>query len=160
MIIRPATFADHDDIWEVVEPVIRAGETLALPRGMSKHQALAYWVAPDRETFVAERDSCVVGTYYLRPNQAGGGGHVANCGYATHARALGQGIARQMCEDSLRQARLAGYRAMQFNFVLASNSRAVHLWQSLGFEVIGRIPEAFAHPSLGFVDALIMLRAL
>jgi len=160
MIIRPARPDDHGAIWEILEPVIRAGETYALPREMSKADALAYWIAPDRESFVAERGSEILGTYFLRPNQAGGGAHIANCGYITHAKAVGQGVARQMCEHSLRHALFRGYRAMQFNFVLASNSRAVRLWQSLGFETIGQIPQAFLHPSLGFVDALIMFRPL
>ncbi len=160
MIIRPAGSADHEAIWEILEPVIRAGETYALRRDMSKAEGLAYWIAPDRETFVAERGSDILGTYYLRSNQAGGGAHIANCGYVTHPQAVGQGIARQMCEHSLLHALSQGYRAMQFNFVLASNVRAVRLWESLGFDTIGRIPEAFAHPGLGFVDALIMYRPL
>jgi ribosomal protein S18 acetylase RimI-like enzyme len=160
MIIRPVVLADYEAIWEILEPVIRAGESYALARDMPKAEALAYWIAPDRETFVAERESEILGTYFLRPNQAGGGSHIANCGYVTHAQACGQGIARQMCEHSLRHALRQSYRAMQFNFVLASNSRAVGLWQSLGFETIGRIPDAFRHPGLGFVDALIMFRPL
>ena len=165
MKIRPATSADRDAIWAILEPVIRAGETYALARDMPKDAALAYWIATDRETFVVEhssveRGSEILGTYYLRPNQAGGGSHVANCGYITHSAAHGQGVARRMCEHSLAHARGQGYRAMQFNFVLASNSRAVKLWQSFGFEILGRISQAFQHPSLGFVDALIMFRTL
>jgi ribosomal protein S18 acetylase RimI-like enzyme len=160
MQIRLATPADHAAIWAILEPVIRAGETYALPRDMSKADALAYWIAPDRETFVAERGAEILGTYYLRPNQAGGGAHIANCGYVTHSQAGGQGIARQMCAHSLAYARQRGYRAMQFNFVLASNLRAIALWQSLGFETLGRIPGAFQHPGLGLVDALIMFRSL
>jgi ribosomal protein S18 acetylase RimI-like enzyme len=160
MLIRSATLSDHEAIWNILEPVIRAGETYALPRDMMKAEALAYWTAPDRETFVAERDGAILGTYYLRPNQLGGGAHIANCGYITHPAANGQGIARQMCAHSLAQARARGYRAMQFNFVLASNERAVRLWQRLGFEILGRIPQAFQHPGLGFVDALVMFRTL
>jgi len=160
MQIRPATPADHDAIWEILEPVIRAGETYALPRDMSKIAALTYWIGPDRETFVAERGDRIIGTYYLRANQLGGGAHIANCGYVTHADAGGKGVARLMCEHSLQHARNCGYRAMQFNFVLSSNTRAVRLWQSLGFETIGQIPEAFRHPGIGLVDALIMVRRL
>jgi ribosomal protein S18 acetylase RimI-like enzyme len=160
MQIRLAKPADHAAIWAILEPVIRAGETYALSRDMGKADALAYWVAPDRETFVTEHDRKILGTYYLRPNQCGGGAHIANCGYVTHPDANGQGIARRMCEHSLAQARARGYLAMQFNFVLASNERAVRLWQRLGFETLGRIPQAFRHPGLGFVDALIMFRKL
>jgi len=160
MLIRLATLADHDAIWSILEPVIRAGETYALPREMSRAEALAYWTGADRETFVAESGPKILGTYYLRANQAGGGRHIANCGYVTHSAATGRGVARQMCERSLLHARAQGYRAMQFNFVLASNERAVRLWQSLGFETLGRIPQAFRHPGLGYVDALIMFRPL
>jgi ribosomal protein S18 acetylase RimI-like enzyme len=160
MMIRPATHADADAIWSIIEPTIRAAETYALPPDMSKADALSYWMGSDRETFVAEDDGRIVGTYFLRPNQGGGGDHVANCGYMTDARAAGRGIARCMCEHSIAHARSRGYRAMQFNFVVSTNERAVRLWQSLGFEVVGRLPLAFRHPSHGYVDALVMFRAL
>jgi ribosomal protein S18 acetylase RimI-like enzyme len=160
MMIRPAAPGDFDAIWGILEPVIRAGETYALPQEMSKAEALAYWMAPDRQSFVTELGGEILGTYYLRPNQAGGGAHVANCGYVTHPAANGRGIARKMCEHSLQYARALGYRAMQFNFVLESNARAVGLWRSLGFETIGRIPEGFLHPQAGYVDALVMFRVL
>jgi ribosomal protein S18 acetylase RimI-like enzyme len=96
----------------------------------------------------------------MRANQQGGGSHVANCGYMTALEASGRGVARAMCAHSLEHARARGFRAMQFNFVVASNARAVALWQSLGFEIVGRLPEAFAHPQLGLVDALVMYRKL
>lgn len=160
MIVRPARSGDHAAILLIVMPVIRAGETYALPRDMSEADALAYWIGADKETFVAEDGGEVLGTYYIRANQPGGGAHVANCGYMTSAAASGRGIARRMCEHSLDHARARGFRAMQFNFVVSTNERAVGLWQRLGFEVVGRLPGAFAHPSLGHVDALVMFRAL
>jgi len=160
MVIRPARAADADAIWAIIEPVIGAGETYALPRDMSKADALAYWLGANRETFVAEEDGRIIGTYYLRANQRGGGDHVANCGYVTAAAAVGRGIARQMCEHSLDRARTRGFRAMQFNFVVASNERALRLWQSLGFAIVGRVPRAFRHPMRGEVDALVMYRVL
>ncbi len=160
MHIRAARPQDHDAIWRIIEPVIRAGETYALPRDMSEADAIAYWTGPDRETFVAEADGRLVGTYYLRANQAGGGSHVANCGYMTATEAAGRGVARAMCEHSLQAARERGFRGMQFNFVVSSNERAVRLWGSLGFETVGRLPEAFGHPTLGDVDALVMFRKL
>jgi ribosomal protein S18 acetylase RimI-like enzyme len=100
------------------------------------------------------------GTYYMRPNQAGGGQHVCNCGYMTHATATGRGVARRMCEHSLGHARSRGYRAMQFNFVVSTNECAVRLWQSLGFQIVGRLPGAFRHPTDGFVDAFVMYQLL
>jgi ribosomal protein S18 acetylase RimI-like enzyme len=160
MLIRPATEDDAAAIWAIIGPTIRAGETYALPRDMSEAAALSYWMGTDRETFVAIEDGRIVGTYYLRANQAGGGDHVANCGYITDQAASGRGIARRMCEHSLELARSRGFRAMQFNFVIASNERAIRLWQSLGFEIVGRLPRAFRHPRLGEVDALVMLRKL
>ena len=160
MLIRPATASDDDAIWAILEPVIRAGETYALDRDMSRADAVAYWTGGDHETFVAEDAGRVVGTYFLRPNQAGGGSHVCNCGYVTAADSGGKGVARAMHEHSLQRARERGFRAMQFNFVISSNERAVRLWQSLGYETVGRLPAAFLSPSKGYVDALVMSRTL
>lgn len=160
MHIRPARPDDFDAIWSILEPVIRAGETYALPREMTREAAQAYWMGADRETFVAEEDGTILGTYYIRANQAGGGDHVCNCGYMTAAHATGRGIARQMCQHSLDHAKERGFRAMQFNFVIASNEGAVHLWQKLGFKIVGRLPGAFMHPTLGETDALVMYRRL
>src|SRR5882724_5561628 len=105
MLIRPAQLKDHNTIWRILEPVIRAGETYPLPRDMSQAEAIAYWIRPDRETFVGEEDGRLVGTYYLRANQLGGGAHVANCGYMTVSDATRRGVARRMCEHSLQHAR-------------------------------------------------------
>lgn len=160
LLLRPAAPADRDAIWSILEPVIRAGETYTLDRAMGREAALAYWLGPDRSTFVAEAAGEILGTYYLRANQAGGGAHVCNCGYMTAARAAGRGVARAMAAHSFDAARAAGFRAMQFNFVVSSNDRAVRLWQSLGFETVGRLPGAFDHPRLGEVDALVMFRRL
>lgn len=160
MLIRSATDADADAIWLILEPTIRAGETYPLERDMGKREALAYWLGPAHETFVAIEGERIVGTYYLRANQGGGGSHVANCGYMTLPAAAGRGVGRRMCEHSLERARLRGFRAMQFNFVIASNERAVYLWKSMGFDVAGRLPLAFRHPGLGYVDALVMFRTL
>lgn len=156
--IRQATESDNDAIWRILEPVIRSGETYTLPREMSRADALAYWRTPGHEVFVAEENDEIIGTYYLRANQKGGGAHVANCGYMTAPWATGRGIARAMCLHSLEHAKSRGFRAMQFNFVVSTNERAVRLWQSLLFEIVGRLPGAFIHPALGIVDALVMYR--
>jgi hypothetical protein len=102
MQIRLAWLEDRDAIWRILQPMIRAGETYALPSDMSEADALVYWMGDDRETFVAEEDGVILGTYYLRPNQLGGGAHVANCGYVTAPEATGRGVARRMCEHSLQ----------------------------------------------------------
>lgn len=160
LTIRAANRADDDAIWAILEPVIRAGETYALPRNMSRDQALAYWLSGTHEVFVAEQESAAVGTYFLCANREGGGAHVANCGYITATAASGRGIARAMCTHSLEHARRRGFRAMQFNLVVSSNERAVRLWKSFGFEIAGRLPQAFLHPTLGYVDAYVMYRFL
>ena len=160
--IRPATAADADAVWAILEPTIRAGETYALARDMARADALAYWLGADKDTFVAEDEATgqILGTYYMRANQAGGGAHVANCGYMTAAAATGRGVARAMGEHSLTHAPARGFRAIQFNFVVSTNERAVKLWQSLGFAIVGRLPLAFEHPVHGFVDALVMFQAV
>jgi ribosomal protein S18 acetylase RimI-like enzyme len=152
--------ADRAAIWAILGPVLTAGETYTLPRDMSQAQALDYWFQAEHDVFVAEEDGKILGTYFLQANQRGGGAHVANCGYITAAWATGRGIARAMCLDSLERAKAAGFRVMQFNFVVSTNDRAVRLWQSLGFEIVGRLPGAFCHPTQGYVDALIMYRNL
>ncbi len=160
MAIYPATESDRDAIWEILEPMIRAGGTYTLPQDMGKQQALEYWFAADRETFVWKENGAVLGTYFLKPNQQGGGAHVANCGYVTAPAAQSRGIGRQMCLHSLERAKERGFRAMQFNFVVSTNELAIKLWTSLGFKTVGRLPLAFEHPKLGFVDALVMFRSL
>ena len=140
-------------------PAIRAGETYALPSDWTETEALAYWRSPGHAVFVAE-DGAVVGTYYMRANQRGGGDHVANCAFMTAASAAGRGVASAMCAHALQYAAAAGYVAMQFNFVVSTNARAVALWRRFGFEIVGRLPEAFRHPKLGLVDALVMYRRL
>jgi ribosomal protein S18 acetylase RimI-like enzyme len=160
MLIRAASPNDRESIWAILEPVVRAGQTYALPTDMFRDEALAYWMSPQHEVFVADQGGDLIGTYFLRANQRGGGSHVANCGYTTAQWAEGRGVARAMCAHSLDHARARGFRAMQFNFVISSNERAVRLWQSFGFEVVGRLPGAFHHPALGFVDAFVMYRLL
>ena len=160
MRIRLAENGDHKAIWAILEPVIRAGETYTLPPDMIAADALAYWCGPGHSVFVAEQDGQVIGTYYLRANQQGGGAHVANCGYMTAPSARRQGAARVMAQHSLVQAKTRGFRAIQFNFVVSSNEGAIRLWHSLGFQTLCRLPGAFRHPSLGFVDALVMHRDL
>jgi ribosomal protein S18 acetylase RimI-like enzyme len=166
MLIRPATSDDDAALWAVLEPTIRAGETFALPRDMARDAALAFWAAPggggdgDGDVFVADDAGAIVGSYFVRPNQRGGGAHVANAGYATHAAHTGRGVARAMCAHSIEHARARGFRAMQYNIVVSTNERAVRLWQAMGFAIVGRLPGAFAHPSRGDVDAFVMFQKL
>jgi L-amino acid N-acyltransferase YncA len=163
--IRPAAGTDWPAIWGILEPVIRAGETFTWDLDTTEHQARERWFKqPPGQTFVAvvrgELDGVVLGTGELHANQGGGGSHVANAGYMVHPAHGGKGVARGLCAYSLDAARAAGFRAMQFNAVVESNVRAVAAWQSLGFEVLATIPEAFLHPRLGYVGLHLMYRRL
>jgi GNAT superfamily N-acetyltransferase len=137
--VRPASpGTDGDSICSVLEPILRAGDTYALPRDWSRDEMVAFWFAADHEVFVAEaEDGAIVGTYFLCPNRLGGGAHVANAGYATSQAAQGKGVARAVCAHSIEHARARGFRAMQFNFVIATNVRAVEV---MGSRSSGRCP--------------------
>jgi len=159
-MIRPAADSDNDAIWAILEPVIREGASYPLDPDISREEAFAYWFAPDKSVFVAEDGGEVLGTYYLKPNSTGLADHVANAGYMTLPEARGRGIAAAMALDSFERAKAAGFTTMQFNLVVATNAAAVHLWQKLGMEVVGRLPKAFRHKVLGPVDALVMYKLL
>jgi ribosomal protein S18 acetylase RimI-like enzyme len=161
-IRRAEPAQDADVVWAILEPMIRDGETYALPRDMTREAALAYWFAPANEVWVScdPAGGDVLGTYFVRPNLAGFGAHVANCGYVTAPAAMSRGVARAMCRHSLARAIERGFRAMQFNFVVSTNERAVRLWQQMGFAIVGTLPNACVHPRLGDVDAYVMFRAL
>jgi ribosomal protein S18 acetylase RimI-like enzyme len=160
MEIRRYEAHDRAGVWRVMEPHVRAGETYAYPRDWSEDEFIAYWCGSGHDVFVAVEGGEVVGTYFVQANQRGGGAHVANAGYATGTWALGKGVAHAMCLHSLEHARARGFRAMQFNIVVSTNERAVRLWERCGFAIVGRLPGAFAHPTLGDVDALVMFRTL
>ena len=184
MRIRAATDADRDAAWNIFHEIIAAGDTYAFDPQMSREEALAYWFRADTLTFVAEDDResigeadsflrtampsptgemkkrVIVGTYILRPNQAGGGSHLANAAFMVAPDAQGSGVGREMAEHCLDQARGMGFRAMQFNFVVSTNAPAIHLWEQLGFKIVGTLPGAFHHPEKGYVDVYVMYRSL
>jgi len=160
MNIREATEQDFDAIWPIFHEIVKAGETYTYSADTTQEQALDLWIKSPRKTYVFEENGNVLGTYYLKTNQSGRGNHVCNCGYMVAANARGRGLATAMCEHSQNVARALGYQAMQFNFVVSSNIGAVRLWDKLCFETVGRLPKAFNHPSLGYVDALVMYKWL
>ena len=160
MKIRKADEADRDAIWKIFHGVVAAGDTYAIDPDMSREEALAYWSAADTQTYVAESTGRVVATYILRPNQSGGGSHIANAGFMVAPDARGQGIGRAMGEHCLSEARRLGFRAMQFNFVVSTNESALRLWEDLGFKIVGTLPGAFRHPGKGYVDVYVMFRSL
>lgn len=159
--IRAATSADWPAIWSILQPVFRAGETYAVDPDIDASSAQSYWLEQPNACLVAVSVwGEIVGTYYLKTNQPGPGNHVCNCGYVVSAEARGQGVASALCRHSLDLARSLGYRAMQYNFVAATNVGAVRLWQSLGFDIVGTLPGAFHHPTRGDVDAHVMYQVL
>jgi L-amino acid N-acyltransferase YncA len=158
--IRPALTTDFPAIWTIFQPVVAAGDTFAYGPETTTEEARRIWMNPPAEAFVAEEDGRMVGTYSLRPNQLGLGNHVANCSYMTHPAARRRGIAGSLCEHSLATSRERGFTAMQFNFVVATNEQAVRLWKKHGFAVVGEVPGAFRHRTLGAVPVLIMHRPL
>lgn len=160
LTIRKATSLDHDAVWEIIHTVIAEGDTYTFYPDSSKEKMLAYWFGPDRHTYVATDDGVVVGTFVMKDNQPDLGSHIANAGYMTSPSAAGKGVGKAMCEFSMDEARRLGYSAMQFNIVIKSNEKAVRLWQKMGFEIIGEIPDAFKHIKLGLTNAYIMYRKL
>ena len=160
MKIRAATKEDYDAIWNIFREIIAAGDTYAFDPQMRREEALAYWFRADTHTYIAERNAGVVGTYILRPNQSGAGSHVANAAFMVARDAEGAGVGRRMAEHCLSEARRMGFRGMQFNFVISTNTRAIHLWNRLGFKIVGTLPGAFRHPERGYVDVYVMYRSL
>jgi ribosomal protein S18 acetylase RimI-like enzyme len=156
---RPAGPDDWPAIWGIMEPVIAQGDSYAWEY-VTAEEARAVWLDADADVFVTDDGGAVVGTYLLKPNQPGRGSHVCNAAFMVAPAAQGRGVGRAMAEDALVRARAAGYSAMQFNLVVATNEPAVALWRQLGFGVVGRIPRGFRHSEHGLVDALIMYRDL
>lgn len=138
-----------------------AGDTYAFDPNSSEEDIRRAWIETPKASYVALDDNdSVIGTYFIKPNQPGLGSHVCNCGYVVSANAQGKGTASAMCEHSQNEARAMGFRAMQFNLVVSTNERAVKLWQRLGFAIVGTLPDAFNHRTLGFVDAFVMYKML
>ncbi len=158
--IRKATTADHDAIWGIIKDVIATGDTYVFSPTSSKEKMLAYWCAENTHPYVALLHDKIVGTFVMRDNQPDLGSHIANAGYMVSPLAAGKGIGRAMAEFSLVEAKEIGYKAMQYNIVVKSNERAVKLWQHLGFDIIGEIPEAFNHRVRGLTNAYVMYRKL
>lgn len=159
-MIRRVDPQDFEDVWSVLKPSFRAGDTYTIDPNVSQSDALDYWVFSGKTAFLAGVSGVPLGTYYIRPNQGGNGNHVCNCGFVTAPQARGQGVARAMLQHALETACEIGYFAMQFNFVVKTNTRAIDIWKRAGFEVVGQLPKAFRHPHKGNTDALIMYKIL
>lgn len=159
-MIRPMTKSDFKLFWPTFFSIIEAQETYAFAPDMTVDQAYHLWCEQPLKTFVYEEQGEILGSYYLKANAAGPGSHVANCGYMVAELARGKGIARKLCEHSQQQAIALGFKAMQFNSVVSTNTAAVKLWKKLGFSVVGTVPNAYRHRQLGYVDTLVMYKRL
>ncbi|PYK71769.1 MAG: GNAT family N-acetyltransferase [Verrucomicrobia bacterium] len=158
--IRRARKEDRETIWQIFHAVVAKGDTYVFDPNISRRKALAYWLGPKTRCYVALSDQGIVGSYILKANQPGLGSHVANAGFMVSPSARGRGIGRAMAEHCLHEARRLGFRAMQFNFVVATNRTALRLWKDLGFKIVGTLPDAFRHSRRGFVNVYVMYRRL
>ena len=160
MNIREIIDGDFDDIWPIFHAIINKGDTYAYPQDINKEQAQKLWLKVPLATYVVEKNGVILGTYFIKTNQAGAGEYVCNCGYMVAPASQGRGLGTLMCQHSQQQALELGYKAMQFNFVAASNTGALKLWHKLGFATVGCLPKAFLHPQLGYIDAMVMYKWL
>ncbi len=159
--IRPFEPDDWNATWRLLKPVFRAGETYSFATDLQEDDAYRIWIDAPANTYVAVSTSGdIFGTYFIKANQSGNGAHVSNCGYIVGDAARGQGVATLMCEHSQREAVKLGFRAMQYNFVVSSNAGAVRLWEKLGFDIVGTLPQAFNHPAEGYIDVYVMYKQL
>jgi L-amino acid N-acyltransferase YncA len=158
--IRPATTADADAIWRIFHAVVAGGDTYVFLPETPRPEGVAYFLGPGIRSWAVDDEGRVIGIYKLIPNHVGLGSHVANASFMVDPAAQRKGIGRLMGEHCLDEARRAGYKAMQFNFVVSTNTAAVELWKKLGFDIVGTLPKAFRHSSLGHVDAYVMYRLL
>jgi ribosomal protein S18 acetylase RimI-like enzyme len=160
LAIRKAASKDAKRIWAIIEPIIREGSTYVFSPDSSEKKMMDYWMADDKHTYLAELEGEIVGTFYLKANQPDRGSHVVNAGYMVSPKSAGKGIGKAMAEFSFEEAKRLGFSAMQFNYVVKSNTSAVALWKKMGFEIVGEIPEAFDHPFFGPTNVFVMYRKL
>ena len=157
---RRAVFQDKEELWQIIHPIVQEGGTYVFDPDTDEESMMAYWLDSDKNTYVAEVGGEILGTFYIKANQPDLGNHICNAGFMVSKKAAGRGIGKAMGRFALEEAKRLGYHGMQFNFVIKTNEKAVNLWKSLGFRVIGEIPEAYRHPQLGMVSALIIYQKL
>jgi L-amino acid N-acyltransferase YncA len=159
-VIREATGDDWPAMWKIFREVVSGEDTYVFAADAPESDARAYWFGPGVASFVAISGQEITGMYKLVANYRDLGSHVANASFMVSPRARGKGIGREMGLRALAEAKARGFLAMQFNFVVSTNTRAVSLWKSLGFEIVGTLPKVFRHRQLGLVDAYVMHRFL
>jgi len=160
LTIRPLQRAEFDKVWPMFRAIVRAGKTYSYDPATTREEAEAIWCAPEKTPFIAEVDGQPVGTFYLRPNQLGLGNHIANGGFMVVPDQVGKGYGTEMAKRMVAEARQAGYHGMQFNFVVEDNDHSLRIWQKLGFEIVGRVPDAFRHAEKGLMAVYILYRKL
>lgn len=158
--IRPAEEKDFAEINHIFKNVIAKGDTYVNRAETTANESYAKWMDKKSKTFVAENERKIVGAYLLRPNQIDRGSHIANASYIVDENTRGIGVGKALGLHSIEKAKELNYKAIQFNFVVSTNTVAVKLWQSIGFEIIATIPQAFNHEALGYVDAFVMFKKL
>jgi L-amino acid N-acyltransferase YncA len=158
--LRPATVADFSALWTIFQSHLAEGETNVHPCDTSREDAMAYWFAPGIRTWVALKGERVLGMVKLHPAQAGRGAHVAKLSCMVSPNAQGVGVGHLLGEHAIGEARRLGFLAMQCDFVVSTNNRALHLFKRLGFSIVGTLPKAFRHRRLGYVDAYLMYKLL
>jgi GNAT superfamily N-acetyltransferase len=155
-----AADSDKEPVWPIIKAVIADGDTYVNSPDSSEEEMLDYWFSPEKHVYVAEEEGKILGTYWLKANQSGLGNHIGNGAYMVSPQAKGKGVGKLMALHSIEEAKRIGFHAIQFNFVVSSNTIAVNLWKSIGFQIIGEIPDAFRHSKLGLTSAYIMYRKL
>jgi len=158
-VIRKASSDDENKIWSILKPIVRSGETYAIRQNINRNSAIKNWMYGEHDCYVLENDKQIIGSYYICPNQDGGGNHICNCGFIVRSEFTRNGYGRLMVNHSLNLAKKMGFKGMQFNFVVSNNKNAINLWKSVGFEIVGRLPLAFHHPTDGLIDALVMFNS-
>ena len=159
--IRKVQDGDRPAVWQIIKSVIAGGDTYVFDPSSSQEEMIEnYWFTPEKHVYVAEEQGKILGTYWIKANQPGLGDHVGNGAYMVSPDAKGKGVGKLMAEHSIEEAKRIGFQSIQFNFVVKSNTVAVKLWKSVGFEVIGEIPDAFRHKQDGLTNAYIMYRKL
>jgi len=158
--VRKVTEMDYDQVWGIFSSIIATGDTYLFDPKTSKADLRKHWFADYMQTFVAEKNDLILGTYIIKPNQIDLGNHIANCSYMVSPKAQGKGIGKILCEHSLQIAKENGFKGIQFNIVVSTNKVAIELWKKYGFDIIGTTPNGFRHSKQGFVDTYIMFKSL
>ena len=158
--IREATADDWPAIYPIFAAITNDGRTYAYPENATSEEARELWMGQGRVVLAVDDEGNVLGTATMGPNRPGRGSHIATGSFMVAPQAQGHGVGRMLGEHLVDWSRQTGFRGIQFNAVVETNTPAVHLWQSLGFTIIGTVPGAFRHPERGYVGLHVMFKQL